>query len=283
MRCPVVSVNLCVWNPDPRFFREAVQSIRCQTFGDWELVIVEDPSDRAGRTMIADMLSDERIRYFCNTERTGLVAQRNLALRESRAPWVAVLDADDIATPERLRIQMQHLAAQSDISVLGSWIEVVDASGRPVGMRRYPVAHKQIERAMRRYNPIAQPAVVFNRALALECGGYQGEPYVEDYDLWCRMLHRGARFANIQDLLTRYRVHGAASKQSHLRHVLRHTIAIKQRNFAGEFAVRDRLRLTAERAMLLLPPRWVYLAFRLITLRRLSRSRGKCCRTASPK
>lgn len=268
MSTPAVSVNICVWKPDPVYFRQAVESILAQTLQDFELVIVEDPSEKDGRAMIADLLHDPRIRYIQNRERTGLIAQRNLALELSCAPWIAILDADDVAKPQRLAKQMEYLAVHPDVSVLGSYLEVIDGQGRPVGIRRYPTDHAAIARAMRRYNPIAQPAVVFSKTQCDAVGANQGQGYGRDYDLWCRMLISGCIFANLPDLLTQYRIHSGASKRHHLRDVLRKTVETKKRYFAHQFTAGDRLRLLAERWLLLLPPQVVYWLFCKMTYHR---------------
>jgi len=263
---PLISVNMCVYRPHPVYFREAVQSILNQTFENFELVIVEDPSEVDGRELISDVLGDRRIRYIHNDLRTGLIAQRNQALNESKADWVAILDADDVAVPTRLETQWRFIQEKPQVSVLGSWIEIINENGESVGIRRYPQHHQDIARTMRRYNPIAQPAVFLHRNTALSVGGYQGEAYVEDFHLWCRLLKQGCTFANIPDTLTRYRVHsGGATKTTHLRHVLQNTIRIKRDNFGGEMNFADKARLIAERLLLLLPPQWVYKLFCLLT------------------
>ncbi|ASV74952.1 Beta-1,3-glucosyltransferase [Thermogutta terrifontis] len=268
----LISVNMCVYRPHPVYFREAVQSVLNQTFEDFELIIVEDPSEVDGREIISDLLSDSRIRYIHNDQRTGLIAQRNQALKESRCDWVAILDADDVARPERLQKQWEFLHVNPSIRVLGSWIEIIDQNGQLVGLRRYPECHDAIMRTMRRYNAIAQPAAVIHRPSVDRIGGYSGQIYVEDYELWCRMLRNGARFANIPQALTRYRIHSSGgSKTTHLRHVLRETIRIKKEYFGTEMDLGDRLRIFLEFCLLFLPPRWVYRLFAVVTFTRSKR------------
>ncbi|MGQ9564286.1 MAG: glycosyltransferase family 2 protein [Thermogutta sp.] len=172
MPTPAVSVNMCVWRPHERYFREAVQSILDQTFPDFELIIVEDPSEHDGRAMIPDLLKDPRIRYVHNTERTGFEAQKNLGLRLSNATYVAMMDADDIAEPERLERQLQFLRANPNIQVVGSWIRIINANGEPIGIRHYPTSPQAVKRAMRRYNALAHPSVVVSREIALAVGAY---------------------------------------------------------------------------------------------------------------
>ena len=270
---PLISVNLCVWKPAPRFFPQAVESILNQTFQDFELIIVEDPSEFDGRAMIRHLLDDPRIRYVKNETRTGLIAQRNQALELSRAKLVAVLDADDVAKSERLATQFAFLQENPETKVLGSWLEIINEEGQTIGLRKYPTTHGEIARVIRRYNPIAQPAVVFDKELALALGGYQGEPYTEDYDLWCRIFNSGARFANLPGALVRYRLHEAASKTRHLRHILRSTIKIKRRSFSKGWNLGDYLRLMAEYGLLLIPPGLVYWLFRTMTFQKADHSR----------
>ncbi len=81
---PSVSVLMPVWNPHPDYFRQAVQSILNQTFSDWELVIVEDPSPRPAADILRSF-DDPRIRHFVNPQRTSFVEQLNQGLQEARA------------------------------------------------------------------------------------------------------------------------------------------------------------------------------------------------------
>ena len=266
---PQISVNMCVYRPHPVYFREAVQSILNQTFEDFELIIVEDPSEVDGREIISDLLSDSRIRYIHNDQRTGLIAQRNQALKESRCEWVAILDADDVARPERLQKQWEFLHANPSISVLGSWIEIIDQNGQLVGLRRYPECHDAIMRTMRRYNAIAQPAVVLCKQAVDSVGGYADEyPVAEDYELWSRLIASGYRVANLQLPLLKYRIHAAASKTERLRELLRMTIKVKRHYYMRNFNSVDWLRYLAEHCMLYLPPILVYKLFFMLTFRK---------------
>ena len=187
MSTPAISVNMCVYRPHPVYFRQAVESILNQTLEDFELVIVEDPSEVDGRELIPDLIQDPRVVYVHNEQRKRLVAQRNQALERSVADWVAILDADDIAKPDRLAKQWEFIQSHPEMDVVGSWIEIIDDAGNTIASRRYPVTHGDIARTMRRYNPIAQPAVAFSKVAVQSAGGYQ-KMSVEDYELWCRML-----------------------------------------------------------------------------------------------
>lgn len=263
MTTPAVSVLMPVLNPHPVHFPEAVASVLDQTFRDFELVIVEDPSSQPAASA-ADLLTrfaDPRIRHLRNDTRTGLIAQRNRTVAEARADLVALLDADDVMEPHRLAEQVTFLRNHADVSLVGCQLRVIDAAGTDIGFRRYPTDHADIQRAMPRYNAIPQPGATARKAAITAVGGYGFEFPAEDYDLWSRMLRAGHRFANHPDALIRYRTTGA-SKSDKLRHLIRLTREVKRRHWRDRMTLPDRGRYWAEAALLGLPAGWVNWLFR---------------------
>lgn len=265
---PAVSVLMPVLNPHPVYFPEAVASIVGQTFTDWELVIVEDPSPSSSAELL-EPFADPRIRLIRNAERTGLVAQRNRTLAEARADLVAMLDADDVAAPDRLAKQTAYLASHPGVAVVGCQLRIIDHTGAAVGCRSYPTDHDAILRAMPRYNAIPQPGVMARKAAILRLGGYGLDWPAEDYDLWSRMLLAGDRFANMGEPLIRYRVHPqSGSKGTQVRSLLRLTGEVKRRHWWRRMTWRDRLRYWGERGLSLAPPGLVTRLFAALTYRR---------------
>jgi hypothetical protein len=122
---------------------------------------------------------------------------------------------------------------------------------------------------MPRYNAIPQPGAAARKDAILRLGGYESEWPGEDYDLWSRMLLAGLRFANLDETLTRYRVHPqSGSKGTRLRMLLRLTRQVKERYWWDRMSWGDRLRYWGERGLLGLPPGLVYRLFALLTYRR---------------
>ena len=253
---PRVSVLMPVLDPHPTHFRQAVESVLGQTMDDLELIVVEDPSPRSGRELLAD-LADPRLRHVCNAERTSFVEQLNQGLQLAQAPWVARIDADDVCEPHRLAQQLQYLEAHPGIDVLGSRIAMIDQLGRSLGFRNYPLDHDAIFQAMSRFNPLAHPTVMFDKRRVLDAGGYETDMLTADYDLWSRLALRGARFANHPEALVRYRVHPQGMKTARLRAMIRSTVAVKERYWRGRMDLGARWRVRAERLLLRLPPKLV--------------------------
>jgi cellulose synthase/poly-beta-1,6-N-acetylglucosamine synthase-like glycosyltransferase len=265
-RTPSVTVLMPVLNADPRFLGEAVRSILGQTHRDLELLVVEDPSPRPARELL-ESFRDPRLRHLVNPTRTSFVEQLNRGLAEARSPLVARMDADDVAETDRIERQTEFLS-RSGADVVGSQLRIIDETGRCVAHRRYPTGHKQIVASLKRFNALAHPSVLFRKEVVLRGGGYQCPELApaEDYELWCRLATLGARFGNVPEALLRYRIHPESSKSVHTVRTLRSTLAVKRMYWLGRMGVVDRLRMLAERLLLLLPPsvirrlfvRWQY-------------------------
>ena len=267
---PAVSVLMPVLNPHPVYFPEAVASIIGQTFTDWELVIVEDPSPSSAAELLK-RFDDPRIRLITNPNRTSFAGQLNQGIGECRADLLARMDADDIANPTRLAKQVSFLGSTPDVSVVGCQLSIIDQAGAEIGSRKYPTTYEAILRMMPRYNAIPHPGVAARTDAILRQGGYGFKWPLEDYDLWSRMLIAGERFANIDEPLVQYRVHPqSGSKSRQLRETLRYTLEVKRTHWWKRMTWRDRLRYRAEQVLLSLPPHWVLFAFKLVTYRRTS-------------
>lgn len=253
MLAPAVSVVMTVWNANREFLQQAIRSVLEQSFRDFELIVVEDPSPQPVDDLIA-AFRDDRIRLIHRKERAPIGVALNEGIAAARAPLIARMDADDLALPHRLARQVAFLREHPDIAVYGSRITIIDETNRVIGHRLLPVTHEEIAASMRRYNCISHPSVMFRRNAFERAGGYSEALRVEDYDLWCRLLTSGARFENSADELLQYRVHSEASKFRGVHDEIRATMNVKRRYFSNAFTLRDKTRLLAEAALLKMPP-----------------------------
>jgi glycosyltransferase involved in cell wall biosynthesis len=130
---PPLSVVMPVHNAIP-YLDDAVESILAQSFGDFEFVILDDGSTDGSLDRLLHWADrDRRIRLLQGEMRSGPVESSNRVVRESRAALVARMDADDVARPERLELQMKALAARPEAVLVGSLSETIATSccGRP--------------------------------------------------------------------------------------------------------------------------------------------------------
>lgn len=232
---PQVSVVLPVWNGE-RYLKESIDSILAQDFRDFELIIVDDGSTDTTGEVIARYAGDPRVRVH-RQENQGLVAALNAGLELSRADFVARLDADDVALPRRLSLQLAHLHKNPDVMAAGSAVELMDADGRTLGIRRYPVGKAMATRGLLDGCTLAHPAVMMRKAAVKKVGAYREcFRHAEDYDLWLRLTELG-QVDNLPETLIRYRLHAQSVTK---RHSARQSFAAKaalllhRRRLSGE-------------------------------------------------
>jgi glycosyltransferase involved in cell wall biosynthesis len=273
---PLVSVVMPLRFPDDRFFPAAVRSILEQTLANIELIIVEDPSPRSGKSMLGELAHDPRLRYIENDQPTGLPQQHNRAVAEARGELIARFDADDISEPHRLARQAELMTQRADVDVIASFIRIIDESDREVGTRTYPTEHAAIVRAMHRYNPISGSNAMFRRRVVDVVGGWREDSDLpaQDYDWYSRVARAGFRFAIIPEPLIRYRIHSAQIKSTKLRGTLRTTLEVKRRFWYPEMDLLSKIRMHLERLLLFAPSPFVTWLFKRIHYRRSHRPGG---------
>jgi glycosyltransferase involved in cell wall biosynthesis len=207
---PRVSVVMPVYNAG-RYLGPAVESILHQTFGDFELIAVNDGSTDGSLKMLQTAaMHDSRLRIITRENR-GIVATLNDGLAAARGQYIARMDSDDIALPHRLAEQVAWLDAHPEVVVLGTAYDWVDEKARMIE-RWFPTTdHDAIERALLTgENPICHPSVMMRAAAVRAVGGYRPESWPpEDLDMWLRMAEVG-RLAVMPKVLMQYRVHGGA-------------------------------------------------------------------------
>ena len=208
MSVPAVSVVLPVHNGEPHV-AEAVRSVLALTWRDFELVICDDgSSDATPAILVALAAEDPRIRLARREAKSGLAAAADWAVREARAPLVAIMHADDLAHPERLAVQVALFAAHPDCVLTGSPAEAIDWHGdeaHPVNLWR--LAHPSA------FAPMAHSSIMFRREAYDAVGGYRSAAdYWEDLDLYWRMARLGRVLVTTRALTT-YRYSRISTRQ----------------------------------------------------------------------
>ncbi len=205
---PLISVIMPVRNGQ-EWLRDAVGSVLSQHFGDFELVIVNDGSaDGSANILDGIARTDIRVRVIHQSPQ-GLVAALNRAIATARAPFLARLDADDRARPDRFNKQLAFMRVHPEIGLLGSWAEKLDQAGVVIGAIRPATDGVTLARLLERGNPFVHSSVMMRADLVQRVGGYRTAFLAaEDYDLWLRLAEAGG-VANIPEALVQYRAHEA--------------------------------------------------------------------------
>jgi hypothetical protein len=206
MDAPVVSVAMVVRNME-RFVGEAIESILNQSFRDFEFVIVDFGStDNSPAIVSRYQANDRRIKLHVIPP-CSLPEARNASCYLAQGRYLALMDADDIAFPDRLERQVAHLDQHPEITLLGSAIRCIGPSGTARFLRSFPVTDGEIRSALERSTAIHQTTVMMRREILGVIKGYRKAfTLAEDYDLWLRVVEH-YKVVNLPEPLAYYRIH----------------------------------------------------------------------------
>ena len=195
---PKVSVVMSVHNGEPHLAK-AIQSVREQSFDNFEFIIVDDGSgDRTAA--IVGAFRDKRIRIW-RQQRRGLTRSLNKGIELARGDYVARMDADDMSMPERLARQVAFLDTHPEVALVGTSFHVVDDQDQFLTTMNVLAEDGAIRKGLLEQNWFCHGSVMFRASAFRELGGYD-ETFdcAQDYDLWLR-LSRDHKLANIPEPL----------------------------------------------------------------------------------
>ncbi len=195
--------------------REAIDSLRAQTLRGIRIIVVDDGSTDDTPAILAALAAEDARVVVLRKDNDGIVEARNDALAACDAEFVACLDADDAAFPERLARQLAYLESHPNCVGLGGEVEHVDESGAKIaGMTQQGdpgLADPAQAPALEPY--IVHSTFMARRADVVAVGGYRHVPNSEDSDLFWRLAERGA-LVNLPEVFGKYRVHTASISSS---------------------------------------------------------------------
>lgn len=224
LELPKVSVLMPVYNAE-RYLATAVQSILDQSFADVELILIDDgSSDNSLAILRGFERHDPRVRLISRPN-TGYVIALNEMIELATGQYLARMDSDDIALPDRLEKQVRFLDANSECVAVGSDVLLIDEDGDTLTTWEFERTSDEIDKLhMQGHGPrLVHPAAMIRAAAMRTVGGYRVDmETAEDMDLWLRLAEVG-ELANLDEVLLHYRVHSMSvshqnrAKQAELR------------------------------------------------------------------
>ena len=216
---PLISVLMSVYNCE-KYLAAAVDSILAQTFTDFEFLIVNDGStDQSLPLLTGYAARDARVRLVSRPN-TGITRALNEMVGLARGRYLARMDSDDIAVPERFAKQVAYLDAHPECVIVGSRVMLMDPYGSPVAPSGHKLTHEEIDHELLTQSgwALVHPSVMMRRSAVERIGGYDERwKHCEDHDLFLRLAEVG-RVANLPDVLLWYRRHYASINYNQAAH-----------------------------------------------------------------
>jgi glycosyltransferase involved in cell wall biosynthesis len=195
----------------PAFNREdyictAINSLLAQQYTDFEVLVVDDGSTDRTASLV-ERYDDPRVRLERNASNQGIPATRNRGLELARGEYIALLDSDDYAYPNRLGRQVRFLDRHPDIAQVGSWCSLMDADGKLLRrVRRHPTAPAEVDARLLFHCSLINRTIMGRTALLREYAYDETFARCSDYDLHARLAERHA-MANMAEVLVCGREH----------------------------------------------------------------------------
>lgn len=232
---PYVSVVMSVYSDNVEYLCSAIDSILDQTYRNYEFIIINDGASNEVREVIDRYeFADSRIKTAENKINLGLTKSLNKAISLAQGVYIARMDADDLAIPQRFERQVEFLDTHPDIAMVGTAFEEIVKGIRIKQRLPLLLDNSEIKKQIMKFNPFCHASVMVRRDVLRYVGGYdESFKYAQDYDLWLRLSERH-KVANLPDVLMLRRMDDNISiknerrqkmfaAKAQLKAVLRHT------------------------------------------------------------
>ena len=191
------------------YLDEAVSSVLGQTFGDLELILIDDCStDNTLEIAKRYQKQDDRVLVLSLSVNSGPATARNAGIRSARGEWLGILDSDDVAMPTRFEEQMRLTDCDKGLVMIGSSSISMDAKGHEIKDHKYPTRHSELGKrleTMRAFPP--HSSLVYRKDDVERLSAFNSRyDQCEDYDLWLRLSEVG-KVTSINKPLVKIRKH----------------------------------------------------------------------------
>lgn len=194
------------YKANPFHLEEAINSMLNQTHKADEIIIVEDGKLTLELETVLSKYKD-LIKIVKINENVGLGLALNRGIEECRNDLIARMDADDISLSNRCEKELSIFANNSNIDIVGSWIDEFDSNTKEIkSTRKVPKSTAEIYKFAKRRSAFNHPTVMYKKSSVLKFNGYKNLRLNQDIDLFGRMLYGGCEAENIQESLLLFRI-----------------------------------------------------------------------------
>jgi len=209
---PELSIIMPLYNSE-LFVGKAVESLLSQSYSDFELIIVNDCSTD-GSMETLKQFNDPRINILYNETNQGIVFSRNKGQEVATGRFIAPFDSDDVAMPDKFKLQIDFLKKHTNYSMIGSWVRMIDEHGNLLKKSwKLNAKPEQIPAILFFRNYFVQSAVTMQREAIPKQGYRKGYDLVEDWMMWHEIAAKYPVW-NLPEFLVKYRVHQQGNSQN---------------------------------------------------------------------
>jgi glycosyltransferase involved in cell wall biosynthesis len=227
---PKVTVFMPVHNREA-FVGASIKSILDQSYEDFELLVVDDGSTDQSAEVVAS-LDDPRIRLVHNESNLGIPRTRNRGLDLARGEYIALLDSDDLAYPQRLALQVGFLDRNPEVAAVGSWAHRISRSGKARSSIERPTLPRNIHARILFVSCLKNPTVMARTDVLREFRYREDFRFCQDIELWSRVSSKYL-LANLPRYLIQYRLGGDSHQDDSLAVRLKTQVARAQLQSLG--------------------------------------------------
>lgn len=205
MKSPKITAFMAAYNVAD-YIEESISSILNQTFKDFEFIIIDDGSTD-DTALVVKKFNDSRISFIQNDGNKGIPFTRNRLLELAKGEYIAVLDSDDIAYPDRFQLQLDFFSAHPEAALCGGHGIIINKNGTETGKKIIAPTDDLVNMRMLFSNPFINSSTMFKTQIFRALNGYKDYALAEDFDLFIRISEKYS-VANIDAFVVKYRIHG---------------------------------------------------------------------------
>ena len=195
----------------PQHFNSCMESIwDHQTLKPSEIIMIEDGPLTAELDQIIAQWQEKIgaiLKVTKLAKNVGTGKAKNIGLQQCTHEIVCIVDTDDISVPDRFEKQVKLLSENQDVTICGGQIvEFSSNINQPSGMRKVPLSNAELIKYAQKQSPFNNMTIAYKRTKILEVGGYQHHMWMEDYNLFLRVIAKGYKVQNLDDILVYARI-----------------------------------------------------------------------------
>lgn len=210
-RFPAFSVLITVYSKEkPEFLENSIKSVINQTVVPNQIIIVEDGKLTSE---LEKVIENHKKSFFNNftivklDKNMGRGIASNAGIEKATNEWIAKMDSDDISKPDRFEIQLNAIQKHPEAVAIGGQVEeFIENQSHVISKREVPLDSESIFKFAKYRSPVNNPTVMFKKSVVKELGEYSNLRFLEDYDLWVKMLTAGFKIVNVPETLVDMRM-----------------------------------------------------------------------------